>query len=82
MLKKIFEIPKSKIYLTETPFKGIALKDYPEEFLRRSFFANANIEDVFECIRQSTSNYQSDGIIVTGSLYLVGQVLKTHGVKI
>lgn len=82
MLKKIFDLPHAKFYLTETPFKGIAVKDYPAEFLRKAQFVHSNIENVFEFIHKQDQITQDSCLIVTGSLYLVGQVLKNHSIKI
>ena len=82
MTQEIFDIPNARFYLTETPFKGLELKDYPAEFLRSAQFANSNVENVLDYIYNQKTITPDSCIIVTGSLYLVGQVLKNHGIKI
>ena len=77
-----FDVPNAKFYLTETPFKGTAIKDYPAEFLRKAQFAHSNVENIFQFIHNQDKITPDSSIIVTGSLYLVGQVLKNHAIKI
>ena len=80
MLKKITAVPDAKIYLTETPFKGTAVADYPPEFRELSHCSNSNIEKIFSFLKEQNLG-SNDRIIVTGSLYLVGQVLRDHDLK-
>lgn len=80
MLARLFDVPNSKIYLTETPFKGTLVQDYPEEFIQRASFNDAKIENIFKFLKGQKLD-QSHCIIVTGSLYLVGQVLRDHQFK-
>jgi dihydrofolate synthase/folylpolyglutamate synthase len=72
MFQKLFELPRSKIYLTETPFKGRRIQDYPDWVLQKSKIQDSSVIKLFSQIKANAE----DMIIVTGSLYLVGQILK------
>ncbi len=72
MFQRLFELPRSKIYLTETPFKGRKLNEYPMDVLVKSYHKNENVIDILNQI----STQPNDLVLVTGSLYLVGAVLK------
>ena len=72
MLKELSELPNTSLYLTVTPFKGRKLSDYPPKYLLQSVDRNENVLvllNEMEC-------QKSDIVLVTGSLYLVGEVLK------
>lgn len=71
MLRMLFSLPRSEVYLTKTPFKGRGLMDYPEEYRTK---AKGENEDVIEILNSLTVG-KNDMVLVTGSLYLVGQVL-------
>lgn len=73
MLEDILKIKNVKLYLTETPFKGLTIKEYPEKFLQEAKMTSAN---VFEILNFVAADVQPDDlVVVTGSLYLVGKVL-------
>lgn len=78
MLSELTQLPRAKLYLTETPFKGLPLANYPDKFLQ---FATEKNQNVFHLLDQIAMQAASqDLVIVTGSLYLVGKVLaKTKG---
>ncbi len=71
MLQKLVSVKNSKLYLTETPFKGLSLADYPEQFLNQAADMN---KEVFKLL-SSVKAEREDVVVVTGSLYLVGLVL-------
>lgn len=63
-----------KIYLTVTPFKGRRLDQYPESVIQK---AELRFENPIEALQAAAKNASTgDLILVTGSLYLVGEVLK------
>lgn len=72
MLRMLFTLPRAKIYLTKTPFKGRSILDYPEEF---RISATAENDDPIGLLN-SLNTAKNDLVVVTGSLYLVGEVLK------
>ncbi len=71
MFRMLFSLPRSQLYLTKTPFKGRELLDYDDEIRTKAAGEN---EDVVELLN-SIQAKKNDLVIVTGSLYLVGQVL-------
>ncbi len=71
MLDKIAYIPNVKIYLTETPFKGRSLSEYPEKYKALAVSAESEIAVLLSQIKAG----KDDLVVVTGSLYLVGKVL-------
>lgn len=74
MLTKLVDLPRVRVYLTKTPFKGRSLSDYPEYFIKK---AEASHDDVMKLLQTVALNAKpTDLCIVTGSLYLVGAVLK------
>lgn len=73
MLEKLFQVKGAKIYLTVTPFKGRSLDQYKKEFVSKAISADADPLVVFKkSLENATSN---DLVLVTGSLYLVGDLL-------
>lgn len=74
MLKKFTEVKSVKLYLTETPFKGLKITEYPEAFSRVAFEKNSDISCLLNSIAAHAN--EDDLVLVTGSLYLVGEVLK------
>ena len=80
MLKKFSEIKNVKIYLTETPFKGRKLSEYPQIYLQSAAGQNADIRGLL--IQISEQAFVEDLVLVTGSLYLVGEVLRVASTKI
>lgn len=79
MLEKLFGFDegRSKIYLTETPFKGRKLENYPEKMRAAAAFSHQDINVILKLISESGRLKDSDVVIITGSLYLVGDVLKS-----
>lgn len=76
MLTLLEEIPGSELYLTETPFNGLALKNYPAKFLKS--VAGADEDPMAMLQKIFTRASEEDLILVTGSLYLVGKILAEH----
>ena len=74
MLQKFTEVESVKLYLTETPFKGIKITEYPEAFSKVAFEKNSDISSLLNNIADHARD--DDLVLVTGSLYLVGEVLK------
>lgn len=74
MLKRLCELKNVKLCLTETPFKGRKLSEYPEVYLQKAFVCESNcIKLLNQIVGQAESE---DLVLVTGSLYLVGLVLE------
>ena len=71
MLRILLALPRVKLHLTMTPFKGRSILDYSEELRLKSHHEN---DDVIELLN-TLSVGKDDLVVVTGSLYLVGQVL-------
>lgn len=71
MLRMLFALPRSRVYLTKTPFKGRGLMDYPDEYRTKAKGENDNVIELLN----SLSPGKNDMVLVTGSLYLVGEVL-------
>ena len=73
MLRRILSIPRLKLYLTETPFKGRRVEDYPEFAMKAAAMSDRNVFNILNAIKPQSN----DMTVVTGSLYLVGSVLKS-----
>lgn len=74
MLRILFNLDNVKIFLTETPFKGLKLHEYPQ---LNNFKENFRSSDSVALLNQITSLAKPDDLVlVTGSLYLVGSILK------
>ncbi len=71
MLDLLGQLKNIHFYLTQTPFKGLDISDYPERYKKASMNSD---NDVFKIIK-SIATEKNDLIVVTGSLYLVGQIL-------
>lgn len=74
MLEKLFALPDTKVYLTETPFKGRKIGDYSEVFLKKASAAHPDCREILYAVAQNAS--AADLCVVTGSLYLAGAVMK------
>jgi dihydrofolate synthase / folylpolyglutamate synthase len=76
MLQQILSIPRVKLYLTETPFKGRKFEDYPEFAKQVAIMSDRDGISLLNKIKPQPK----DMVVVTGSLYLVGKVLNeiTH----
>lgn len=75
MLNKLSELNNKKLYLTETPFKGRKISEYPEDFFNSAVAVDADPLSLLNSIVKSA--FADDLVLVTGSLYLVGEVLKS-----
>ncbi|MBC7457556.1 MAG: hypothetical protein H7235_04715 [Bdellovibrionaceae bacterium] len=71
MLKQLLNLPRLKLYLTETPFKGCKVEDYPE-FAKQ---AAVQIDRDGVAILNKIKPQPKDMVVVTGSLYLIGKIL-------
>lgn len=71
MLRILLALPRVKLHLTMTPFKGRSVADYPEELRLKSENENDNVIELLNGLQTAPN----DLVVVTGSLYLVGQVL-------
>ena len=74
MFEKLISLPAVKLYLTETPFKGIKITDYPQSVRDFSSASSFNPKELLDIIANESGN--RDLCVVTGSLYLVGEILK------
>jgi dihydrofolate synthase/folylpolyglutamate synthase len=74
MLRKLSALRDVQLYLTETPFKGLKLENYPEEYLKLSVAQEKELQKILNLVAEAAS--EGDLVLVTGSLYLVGEVLK------
>lgn len=73
MLDALLNLENAKIYLTETPFKGRKISDYPATAVGKSVYQSSDLKTVLEKVAQTAT--ENDLCVVTGSLYLVGQFL-------
>ena len=79
MLDDLLKIPSVNLYLTETPFKGLKITEYPAKFRAA---AKASHPDVLALLSQLTQVADvQDLCVVTGSLYLVGRILASVPIK-
>ncbi len=74
MLQRLCALPRVKLYLTETPFKPLYLEEYPAPFKSQAVLQNKNISVLLERVQREAGS--ADLIVVTGSLYLVGEISK------
>lgn len=80
MLFELTQIPNHVLYLTETPFKGLQVSEYSQAYLQKAQGVDA---DVFRLLNQiNNSATQKDIVLVTGSLYLVGAILRKLAAEI
>ena len=73
ILDMLTSLPDTHLYLTETPFKGLTLAQYGP-WLQRAIYANENPEEALRAALGAAST--GDLVLVTGSLYLVGEIKK------
>lgn len=73
VLAPLFALPGSRVYLTVTPFKGRRLTEYGPWIERAQGAFESPLQALNQAIQQAESG---DLILVTGSLYLVGEVLR------
>lgn len=76
ILEKLSTLPRMQLYLTETPFKPLPLEEYPRKFRSQAVKEEKNISHLIPFL--SNRVIPEDLVLVTGSLYLVGQVLKNE----
>lgn len=78
MLELLMQLPRVRLYLTQTPFKGLSVMNYSERWRLQSVKAD---DDIFQLLDDLASESQKlnpkDLVVVTGSLYLVGKVLSS-----
>ena len=74
MLGQLCQLNKVKLYLTETPFKGLKINQYSDAYLKLAVEKKSDIIELLNNIKYSAQ--PDDLVLVTGSLYLVGEVLK------
>jgi dihydrofolate synthase / folylpolyglutamate synthase len=73
---QLFEtISNVQFYLTKTPFKGRSLNEYPQRIKQKALGQTENIHEILKMVSEKAE--VEDLCVVTGSLYLVGEVLKT-----
>lgn len=73
ILEPLFQLEKTSIYLTESPFRGRSLPEYGTWLERVTFTHPDPIQALDEVFARAHS---SDLVLVTGSLYLVGYLRK------
>ena len=73
-LKKLQGVDKGLLYITETPFRGRSIKDYGFWLVQAEGAWKDPIEGLQKIFKLARPE---DLIVVTGSLYLVGGVLKS-----
>ncbi len=73
MLDHLSAVSDSRLYLTETPFKGLPVESYPPRFLGLAKAVETDPLRALEAARAAAR--PGDLVVVTGSLYLVGLVL-------
>ena len=71
ILKKLLSLPRVKLYLTETPFKGRKLLDYPVFARNEAILMDSQAIHLLDVLDTNIS----DLVVVTGSLYLIGNIL-------
>lgn len=72
MLTELMKLPRAKLRLTTTPFRGQPLSSYGEKWLKR---ATAADENPFASLdRALVESDPEDLIVCTGSLYLTGDL--------
>lgn len=74
MLKKLCKLKNVKLYLTETPFKGRKIDEYPVVYIKQAVDKNSDVVGLLNRIAHHAE--VDDLVLVTGSLYLVGEILK------
>ncbi len=74
MLDLFSELKNMKLCLTQTPFKGLAVEEYPQEYRTKAIACNNDVQYLLDLLVSDAG--KNDLVLVTGSLYLVGQVLK------
>ena len=73
MLEDLVQLANVKLYLTETPFKGLMINEYPKKFSDQAILKSKAVSDILDQLTKIAE--KDDLVVVTGSLYLVGKVL-------
>ena len=73
MLGKLSRVQSSSLYITESPYHGLRYSDYGD-WLGKCEYADADFRKVFQHVCDIAK--PRDMIVVTGSLYLVGDWIK------
>lgn len=74
MLSELVCLRSVELYLTETPFKGRHVDQYPKKYLE--LVHDKNSDPLALLKRISAFADEEDLVLVTGSLYLVGRILE------
>jgi len=73
LFSQLRSVPRSVLYLTETSFKSRKIEEWPKQYLSSTSFCSASsIKALKACIAAAD---REDIVLVTGSLYLVGDLL-------
>jgi dihydrofolate synthase/folylpolyglutamate synthase len=73
MLELLCALPKTSLYLTETPFKPLPLEEYPLRFKNQALLRNRYLSTILGDIALRAQ--PQDLVLITGSLYLVGEAV-------
>ena len=79
VLAPLFNLPNTRVYLTETPFRGRKIADYDARWSEQAAFVSAVPKDAL--LKACSRAAADDMVVVTGSLYLVGHVLGMANAK-
>ena len=63
MLKDLITLKNLRLYLTETPFKGLTVAEYPEKFIRLAYSHNANCIELINEVSKSAT--EKDIVIIS-----------------
>lgn len=74
MFERLSKLSNVNLFLTETPFKGIKTEEYSEKIKKSARASSADPIVLLNKIKVEATS--EDLCLVTGSLYLVGKVLK------
>jgi dihydrofolate synthase / folylpolyglutamate synthase len=74
MFRQLLTLQNIKLYLTVTPFKGRKLDEYPNWVVQQAVVQNDSVVQILDELETN----ENDIVLVTGSLYLVGTVLKKY----
>jgi dihydrofolate synthase / folylpolyglutamate synthase len=69
----LLALPRAELHLTQTPFKTLPLSAYPESLRLRAQSMEASPSLLLDRVTAAASD--DDLVLVTGSLYLVGEIL-------
>jgi dihydrofolate synthase/folylpolyglutamate synthase len=76
ILSALMGLHNMQLHLTVTPFKGRYLDQYPEAFASQALVKNENPVIALQQVCEKAE--AGDLILITGSLYLVGEILKAR----